>query len=86
MTSGKPTSKPADTKPVSRPSTGNLSQPKPSNNKNIYKIVIVGGGGVGKSAITIQFIQGLFVEDYDPTIEVPFTFLFLSFKPTIFKV
>jgi len=45
------------------------SNPKPLNNKNIYKIVIVGGGGVGKSAITIQFIQGLFVEDYDPTIE-----------------
>ena len=22
-----------------------------------YKIVVVGGGGVGKSAITIQFIQ-----------------------------
>eukprot|EP00736_Rhodelphis_marinus_P008771 Rmarinus@m.24981 len=34
-----------------------------------YKIVIVGSGGVGKSAITVQFIQGTFLEKYDPTIE-----------------
>lgn len=29
----------------------------------------MGSGGVGKSALTIQFIQGNFVEKYDPTIE-----------------
>eukprot|EP01127_Copromyxa_protea_P009756 TRINITY_DN2319_c0_g5_i1.p1 TRINITY_DN2319_c0_g5~~TRINITY_DN2319_c0_g5_i1.p1 ORF type:complete len:194 (+),score=52.81 TRINITY_DN2319_c0_g5_i1:103-684(+) len=34
-----------------------------------YKCVIVGGGGVGKSALTIQLIQGHFVDEYDPTIE-----------------
>jgi len=34
-----------------------------------YKIVICGDGGVGKSALTIQFIQKHFVEEYDPTIE-----------------
>jgi len=34
-----------------------------------YKIVVLGSGGVGKSALTIQFIQGNFVEKYDPTIE-----------------
>jgi len=34
-----------------------------------YKIVIVGGGGVGKSALTVRFIQGQFIVDYDPTIE-----------------
>ncbi|CAF1021706.1 unnamed protein product [Rotaria sp. Silwood1] len=34
-----------------------------------YKIVILGSGGVGKSALTVQFVQGLFVEKYDPTIE-----------------
>jgi GTPase SAR1 family protein len=33
-----------------------------------YKIVVLGSGGVGKSALTIQFIQGSFVEKYDPTI------------------
>ncbi|KAJ7650707.1 ras-like protein [Roridomyces roridus] len=34
-----------------------------------YKLVVVGGGGVGKSALTIQFIQSHFVDEYDPTIE-----------------
>ena len=34
-----------------------------------HRLVVVGGGGVGKSALTIQFIQRHFVEDYDPTIE-----------------
>ncbi|CAG8841424.1 6071_t:CDS:2, partial [Gigaspora margarita] len=34
-----------------------------------YKLVVVGGGGVGKSALTIQFIQAHFVDEYDPTIE-----------------
>ncbi|KAH7912355.1 ras family-domain-containing protein [Hygrophoropsis aurantiaca] len=34
-----------------------------------YKLVVVGGGGVGKSALTIQFIQSHFVFEYDPTIE-----------------
>ncbi|XP_033629127.1 ras-related protein R-Ras2-like [Asterias rubens] len=37
------------------------------------KIVVVGGGGVGKSAITIQFIQSCFVAEYDPTIEDSYT-------------
>jgi len=34
-----------------------------------YKLVIVGGGGVGKSALTIQYIKNHFIEEYDPTIE-----------------
>eukprot|EP00727_Mastigamoeba_balamuthi_P001143 m51a1_g11025 putative ras gtpase (191) ;mRNA; r:412999-413841 len=34
-----------------------------------YKIVVVGGGGVGKSALTIQLIQNHFIDEYDPTIE-----------------
>ncbi|XP_030051290.1 ras-related protein R-Ras [Microcaecilia unicolor] len=38
-----------------------------------YKVVVVGGGGVGKSALTIQFIQSYFVSDYDPTIEDSYT-------------
>ncbi|XP_071958172.1 ras-related protein M-Ras-like [Antedon mediterranea] len=40
-----------------------------SSNLSTYKLVVVGDGGVGKSAITIQFFQKMFVEDYDPTIE-----------------
>lgn len=31
--------------------------------------MVVGGGGVGKSALTIQMVQSHFVDEYDPTIE-----------------
>ncbi|KNC54477.1 Ras family small GTPase RAP-1b [Thecamonas trahens ATCC 50062] len=34
-----------------------------------YKLVVCGHGGVGKSALTVRFIQGNFLEKYDPTIE-----------------
>ncbi|CEP63907.1 Ras family GTPase RAS2 LALA0_S09e05160g [Lachancea lanzarotensis] len=39
------------------------------NNIREFKLVVVGGGGVGKSALTIQLIQSHFVDEYDPTIE-----------------
>ncbi|UJR28383.1 hypothetical protein I4U23_009624 [Adineta vaga] len=44
-------------------------QSAPTDNAVTYKLVVVGDGGVGKSALTIQFFQKMFVEDYDPTIE-----------------
>jgi small GTP-binding protein len=34
-----------------------------------YKLVVFGTGGVGKSALTCQYVQGLFLQKYDPTIE-----------------
>ncbi|KAF8651002.1 hypothetical protein AX16_004988 [Volvariella volvacea WC 439] len=34
-----------------------------------YNIVILGAGGVGKSALTVRFIRNVFLEDYNPTIE-----------------
>jgi GTPase KRas protein len=34
-----------------------------------YKIVVLGGGGVGKSALTIRLVNNNFLEEYDPTIE-----------------
>jgi small GTP-binding protein len=37
-----------------------------------YQICVIGEGGVGKSAITVQFIHSDFVEEYDPTIEDSF--------------
>lgn len=40
-----------------------------------YKLVVVGAGGVGKSALTIQLIQNHFVDEYDPTIEVSSDYL-----------
>ncbi|KNC51483.1 Ras oncoprotein [Thecamonas trahens ATCC 50062] len=33
------------------------------------KIVICGDGGVGKSALTVQYVSNHFVDEYDPTIE-----------------
>jgi len=33
------------------------------------KLVVLGSGGVGKSALTLQFVNGTFIEQYDPTME-----------------
>lgn len=32
-------------------------------------MVVLGSGGVGKSALTVKFVSGTFMEKYDPTIE-----------------
>ena len=44
-----------------------------------YSVVVVGAGGVGKSTLTVRFMQGNFVEKYDPTVEdstfIPSAFL-----------
>ena len=39
-----------------------------SNQVN-YNVAVVGGGAVGKSALTIQFVKHVFCDEYDPTIE-----------------
>ena len=41
------------------------------------RIVIVGEGGVGKSCLTLQFINDSFVEEYEPTMEGFFFFFSL---------
>lgn len=33
----------------------------------LHKVIMVGSGGVGKSALTLQFMYAEFVEDYEPT-------------------
>jgi len=33
------------------------------------KVVVLGNGGVGKSALTVQFVSQVFLTKYDPTIE-----------------
>ena len=38
-----------------------------------YKIVVLGSGGVGKSALTIQLVRSVFQPKYDPTIEDSYT-------------
>uniref|UniRef100_A0A060TC77 ARAD1B21186p n=1 Tax=Blastobotrys adeninivorans TaxID=409370 RepID=A0A060TC77_BLAAD len=35
----------------------------------LYKLIVLGDGGVGKTALTIQLCLNHFVETYDPTIE-----------------
>ena len=35
----------------------------------IYKVVVVGDGGVGKSCLTVRMIHDTFKDRYDPTIE-----------------
>jgi GTPase KRas protein len=37
--------------------------------KSHYSIAVMGAGAVGKSALTLRYVQGIFVKDYDPTIE-----------------
>ena len=37
--------------------------------KRVYKVVVMGGGGVGKSCLTFQLVHGKFLEKYDPTLE-----------------
>lgn len=34
-----------------------------------YKLVVLGAGGVGKSCLTVQFVQSVYLDTYDPTIE-----------------
>jgi len=40
-----------------------------TDKSNEYKIVVLGGGGVGKSALTIRLVTDNFLDEYDPTIE-----------------
>lgn len=35
--------------------------------QDIIKVILVGVGGVGKSALTLFFMYDEFVEDYEPT-------------------
>ena len=36
---------------------------------NELKLVILGDGGVGKSALTMQFVSNYFLDEYDPTMD-----------------
>jgi len=41
--------------------------PKTNVAPSLHKVIMVGSGGVGKSALTLQFMYDEFVEDYEPT-------------------
>lgn len=40
---------------------------RPAAAPTLHKVIMVGSGGVGKSALTLQFMYDEFVEDYEPT-------------------
>jgi len=40
---------------------------KGGTSPSLHKVIMVGSGGVGKSALTLQFMYDEFVEDYEPT-------------------
>ncbi|KAI1709420.1 ras family domain-containing protein [Ditylenchus destructor] len=50
-----------------------VSNGKKAAGPQLLKLVVLGSGGVGKSAITIQFVQAYFICDYDPTIADSYT-------------
>ncbi|XP_055727184.1 ras-related protein Ral-B-like isoform X1 [Salvelinus fontinalis] len=43
------------------------SKNKTQSSLALHKVIMVGSGGVGKSALTLQFMYDEFVEDYEPT-------------------
>uniref|UniRef100_A0A3Q3K1F4 small monomeric GTPase n=2 Tax=Monopterus albus TaxID=43700 RepID=A0A3Q3K1F4_MONAL len=43
------------------------SKSKNQSSLALHKVIMVGSGGVGKSALTLQFMYDEFVEDYEPT-------------------
>lgn len=44
-----------------------MAKSKTKQSLPLHKIIMVGSGGVGKSALTLQYMYGDFVEEYDPT-------------------
>ncbi|KAG5676414.1 hypothetical protein PVAND_006252 [Polypedilum vanderplanki] len=44
-----------------------MSKKPSSSPPSLHKVIMVGSGGVGKSALTLQFMYDEFVEDYEPT-------------------
>ncbi|KAH3746088.1 hypothetical protein Pelo_12519 [Pelomyxa schiedti] len=45
------------------------AEPEDTTSATIHKLVVIGAGAVGKSALVVRFIKGDFIAEYDPTIE-----------------
>jgi len=54
---------------ASKASKAKSKASKTKDNALEYKLAVLGGGGVGKSALTIRLVVDDFLEIYDPTIE-----------------
>ncbi|KHJ48295.1 Ras family protein [Trichuris suis] len=47
--------------------TSNATKKPSPQQLPVHKVIMVGSGGVGKSALTLQFMYDEFVEEYEPT-------------------
>ena len=56
----------------SSPSSTNGSQNKPSNYQYIFKLILIGDSGVGKTCILQRYMKHIFEENYKCTIGVDF--------------
>ena len=50
-----------------KPVPPRMAAAKKRSNYPEHKVIVVGAGGAGKSALTQMFMYGNFVEEYDPT-------------------
>lgn len=37
--------------------------------RETHKVVVLGAGGVGKTSLVVQFMEGFFTNTYKPTVE-----------------
>lgn len=50
--------------------SGNKETEAVSNRAEKHSMVILGAGGVGKTALVVRFVTGRFLNEYDPTLEM----------------
>ncbi|XP_063613812.1 GTP-binding protein Rit2-like [Penaeus indicus] len=55
--------------PTAGQNTSASAHQQTRNGTKVFRIVVLGEGGVGKSALTLQFVSHSFLEYHDPTIE-----------------
>ncbi|KAJ5069155.1 ras-like protein [Anaeramoeba ignava] len=54
---------------------------------DLYKLVVIGGGSIGKSCLVVRYLQGKFIQDYDPTIEENYRKMVLvDDKPSMLEI
>ena len=69
--------------PIAQACSGMAEAAGTSRGLRVYKIVVLGDGGVGTSAVTLQFVSHSFLDYHDPTIGMLF-YLTLSYTLVLF--
>ncbi|MHA1698653.1 MAG: GTP-binding protein [Promethearchaeota archaeon] len=59
---------------------------KMSNYKYLFKVIVLGDGGCGKTALTVRFAQGFFQESYKMTVGVDFSVKLIDVGDTRVKL